>query len=148
WGGSTWRGRRRLGGGARVVRAGAAELGALDHRHFHSGAGKARGEGGAGLAGADDDGVEAGGHIGELSRVPGIWITASRNIFSGVKSVPRPRLWTADRVGGRILGRSRNEPHEAAVPSGARPGGRPNSRCLLRRARRRPRALHYERDRT
>ena len=55
-------GDERLGGGAAVVDAGAAELRLLDHRHLHAGAGKARGEGGAGLAGADDEGVEAGDH--------------------------------------------------------------------------------------
>src|ERR1044071_734803 len=59
-----------LGGRAAVVHAGAAELVALDHRDFHSRASEARSEGGTSLAGADDDGVEAGRHASQLSARP------------------------------------------------------------------------------
>src|SRR6185436_9159340 len=95
-----------LGGRAAIVHAGAAELVALDHGDFHPGAREARGERRPGLAGADDDGVEAGSHIGELSRIARIPITATKNIFPPVKraGVP-PDYAAADRVGGRILGR-------------------------------------------
>jgi hypothetical protein len=52
----------RLGGRAAVVHAGAAELVPLHHGDFHAGTGEARSEGRPGLAGADDEGVEASGH--------------------------------------------------------------------------------------
>ena len=57
---------------------------------------------GPGLAGADDDGVEVGSHIGELSRLPGGAITAGKNIFRGVKDPGGSADYPpADRVGGR-----------------------------------------------
>ena len=60
-------GHQRFGRHAAGVDAGAAEQLAFDERDCHSGASQAAGERGAGLAGPDDDGVEAGPSMRTLS---------------------------------------------------------------------------------
>jgi hypothetical protein len=52
----------RLGRGATVVHARAAELMLFNHGDFHAGAAEARGESRTGLAGADDQGIEGRRH--------------------------------------------------------------------------------------
>ena len=119
-------GDQRLGRHAAGVDAGAAEQLALDERDLHPGAGQAAGERRAGLAGADDDGVEVASCSADpMSTAPPMATASSMNAAG--RSLPKPpRAARAGRVR-----RACRSPRRRCPPAARR--------RALRRRRRSPR---------